>query len=103
MALVCAQLGLRFIAVMPEGVSNERVLMIQAYGGAIHIVSKQAGMRASIAKSEALAQEIGAFLPRQFPNPENAEAQEFGCSRLRTAQLSHQRKCFRAGRSAAHQ
>lgn len=27
MALVCAQLGMRFIAVMPEGVSNERVLI----------------------------------------------------------------------------
>ena len=32
MALVCAQLGMRFIAVMPEGVSNERVLIIRAYG-----------------------------------------------------------------------
>ena len=33
MALVCAQHGLRFAAVLPEGVSNERVLMIRAYGG----------------------------------------------------------------------
>ncbi len=40
MALVCAQLGLRFIAVLPEGVSNERVLMIRAYGGDIHFTPK---------------------------------------------------------------
>src|SRR5579872_6132446 len=33
LALACAQRGLRFIAVMPEGVSNERVLMIRALGG----------------------------------------------------------------------
>jgi cysteine synthase A len=30
LALACAQLGLRFVAVMPEGVSNERVLMKRA-------------------------------------------------------------------------
>jgi cysteine synthase A len=81
MALVCAQLGLKFIAVMPEGVSNERVLMIRAYGGTIHFVSGQAGMRGCIAESEALAAESGAFLPRQFSNPENAAAHEFGTAR----------------------
>jgi cysteine synthase A len=81
MALVCAQLGLRFMAVMPEGVSNERVLMIRAYGGTVHFVSRQAGMRGCIAESEALAQETGAFLPRQFSNPENAAAHQFGTAR----------------------
>ena len=30
MALACAQYGLRFTAVMPEGVSSERTLMIRA-------------------------------------------------------------------------
>jgi cysteine synthase len=55
--------------------------MIRAYGGAIHTVSRQAGMRGCIAKSEALAREMGAFLPRQFSNPENADAQEFGTAR----------------------
>jgi len=81
MALVCAQLGLRFIAVMPEGVSNERVLMIRAYGGAIHLAPRQAGMSGCIAQSEALAREMNAFLPRQFSNPENAQAQESGTAR----------------------
>src|SRR5436189_5581888 len=32
LALACAQLDLRFLAVMPEGVSNERGFMIRAYG-----------------------------------------------------------------------
>ena len=81
MALVCAQLGLKFIAVMPEGVSNERVLMIRAYGGTIHLASGQGGMGACIAESEALARETGAFLPRQFANPENAEAHQTGTAR----------------------
>jgi cysteine synthase A len=81
MALVCAQLGLRFIAVLPEGVSNERVLMIRAYGGDIHFTPKEGGIAGSLKESEILAAELGAFLPRQFSNPENAEAHEVGTAR----------------------
>lgn len=81
MALVCAQLGLRFLAVMPEGVSSERVLMIRAYGGEIHFCAKDAGVVGCIQESERLAKESGAFLPRQFANPENAEAHERGTAR----------------------
>ena len=81
MALVCAQLGLRFIAVLPDGVSNERVLMIRAYGGDIHLMPKAAGIVGCIRESERLASETGAFLPRQFSNPENAKAHELGTAR----------------------
>ena len=81
MALVSAQLGLRFIAVLPEGVSNERVLMIRAYGGEIHLTPKGTGIVGSIRESERLAAEMGAFLPRQFSNPENVEAHERGTAR----------------------
>ena len=38
-------------------------------------------MAGCIAESERLAAEIGAFLPRQFSNPENAEAHRFGTAR----------------------
>jgi cysteine synthase A len=81
MAMVCAQLGLKFIAVLPQGVCSERVRMIRAYGGVIHFAAKDAGMPGCIAESERLAAETGAFLPRQFSNPENAEAHQFGTSR----------------------
>jgi cysteine synthase A len=81
MAMVSAQLGLRFIAVLPEGVSNERVLMIRAYGGDIHFTPKEGGIVGSIRESERLAAERGAFLPRQFSNPENVEAHELGTAR----------------------
>lgn len=81
MALVSAQLGVRFIAVLPEGVSNERVLMIRAYGGEIHLTPKAAGILESIRESARLAAEMGAFLPRQFSNPENVEAHERGTAR----------------------
>jgi cysteine synthase A len=81
MALVCAQLGLKFVAVLPEGVSNERVLMIRAYGGDIHFTPRQDGIVGSIRESELLAAELDAFLPSQFSNPENAEAHQFGTGR----------------------
>ncbi len=76
MALACAQLGTRFIAVMPEGVSNERVLIIKGYGGEIRFTPKEAGILAAIAETERLAVEMNAFLPRQFANPDNAQAHQ---------------------------
>lgn len=82
LALACAQLGLRFIAVMPEGVSNERGLMIRAYGGEVRFSPRAAGIRGAIAETERLArQEPDVFLPRQFANRDNAEAHRLGTAR----------------------
>ena len=81
MALVCAQLGLRFIAVVPEGVSNERALIIRAYGGTVHFSNRDEGIRGCIRESERLAAQTDGFLPRQFANPENVEAHQFGTAR----------------------
>jgi cysteine synthase len=81
MALACAQLGIRFIAVLPEGVSSERVWMIRAYGGEIRLTPKALGIRGSIAETQRLAAELNAFLPRQFSNPENARAHAVATAR----------------------
>lgn len=81
MALACSQLGIRFIAVMPEGVSNERVLMIRAYGGEICLTPKSLGILGSIAETERLATECQGFLPRQFSNTDKAAAHRFGSAR----------------------
>src|SRR5438552_16485323 len=63
LALACAQLGLKFLAVMPEGVSNERVLIIRAYGGDVRFSPKAEGIRGAIAETERLARGGGVFLP----------------------------------------
>ncbi|HVW87445.1 MAG TPA: cysteine synthase family protein [Bryobacteraceae bacterium] len=81
MALACAQMGLRFLAVMPEGVSDERSLMIRAFGGEIRMTSRESGIRGAIAESERLGAELGAFLPRQFSNALNVEAHRLGTAR----------------------
>jgi cysteine synthase A len=81
MAMACAQLGLRFLAVMPEGVSNERVLIIKGYGGHVRFTDKAGGVRGAIAEAERLAATDGCFLPRQFSNPDNADAHRVGTAR----------------------
>lgn len=78
MALACAQMGFRFMAVMPEGVSDERTLMIRAFGGQIRMTPRGDGITGAIAESERLGAELGAFLPRQFSNILNVEAHRYG-------------------------
>jgi cysteine synthase A len=80
-ALACAQLGLKFLAVMPEGVSNERVFIIRAYGGEVQFTPADLGIRGAIAEVERLGKEAGVFLPKQFANPDNAEAHRLGTAR----------------------
>jgi cysteine synthase A len=77
MALACAQLGLSFVAVMPEGVSQERRLIIESYGGEVVFTNRSEGMRGALdgAAHEALAR--GAYLPLQFSNPDNAAAHRY--------------------------
>ena len=81
MALVCAQLGLRFTAVLPEGVSSERGLIIRAYGGVLRFTPRELGIRGAIAETERIAATEQAFLPRQFSNPDNALAHRMGTAR----------------------
>lgn len=81
LALACAQMGLRFLAVMPEGVSGERVFIIRAYGGEVLLTPQDAGIRGAIAEVERLGAEPGVFLPKQFANPDNAEAHRVGTAR----------------------
>src|SRR3954453_15575778 len=63
LALACAQLGLKFLAVMPEGVSSERTLIIRAYGGEVLLSPAAEGILGAIRETERIAAETGAFLP----------------------------------------
>lgn len=74
LAVVSAQMGLRFTAVMPEGVSEERTLIIRAYGGEVRFTPRALGIRGCLAEAERFAAETGAWYSRQFENPDNVEA-----------------------------
>jgi cysteine synthase A len=76
-AMACAAIGVRFIAVMPEGVSNERMLMIRRYGGEVVLTPHADGMAGALARAaEMSARDPHVFLPRKFANLENARAHE---------------------------
>jgi cysteine synthase len=76
-AMACAALGVRFVAVLPAGVSNERVMIIRRYGGEVALVPAEGGMAGAIAEAERrAAADHDVFLPRQFTNPDNAVAHE---------------------------
>lgn len=77
LAMVCAQKALRFTAFMPEGVSNERLLIIRSYGGQVVFTPKADGMGGAIAAAEELGRKKKAFLPRQFENLDNAAAHRY--------------------------
>ncbi len=75
LALICAVRGYRAIIVMPETMSEERKLLMRAYGAELVLTDGAGGMTAAIAKAEELAREIpDAFIPGQFVNPANPEA-----------------------------
>ena len=87
MALASAQLGLRFVAVMPEGVSRERRLIIEAYGGEVVFSAKAEGIRGALAEAERQAAVRGAYLPLQFSNPDNPAAHRYQTAQEIIAQI----------------
>jgi cysteine synthase len=74
LALGCAQMELKFLSVMPEGVSSERIFIIHSYSGEVKLTSGEDGIRGAIAEVERLGTEPDIFLPRQFADLDNVEA-----------------------------
>lgn len=71
-ALACSQMGLRFVAFIPDSATSERELIIRAYGGAVKRVS--GGMKAVVQAAQEASEAEGWFLGRQFANEDNTEA-----------------------------
>ncbi len=75
LASVAASRGYRVIIVMPETMSVERRMIMQAYGAELVLTEGALGMSGAIKCAYELAKEInGAFIPDQFENPANAKA-----------------------------
>lgn len=75
LASVAAARGYRCIIVMPETMSEERRILMKAYGAELVLTDGAGGMTAAIAKAEELAAEIpNSFVAGQFVNPANAKA-----------------------------
>lgn len=75
LAAVGASRGYRVIITMPDTMSIERRLLMEAYGAEVILTDGKLGMSGAIAKAETLAKEIpNSLLAGQFVNPANPEA-----------------------------
>lgn len=74
LALIGVKRGYRVILVVPEGYSQEKMMLMRALGGEVIITPRPEGMEAAIRKAYELAKEIPhSFVPQQFENPANPD------------------------------
>jgi len=74
-AMLAQLKGYKFMAVMPEYMSRERVQMMEAFGAEIVLTPAADGFAGTMAKLDELSREYpDAWLPRQFDNPDNTAA-----------------------------
>ncbi|WP_293768876.1 cysteine synthase A [uncultured Corynebacterium sp.] len=73
LALVGAARGYKVILTMPETMSNERKVLLRAYGAELILTPGAAGMQGAVDKAnEIVAERENAILARQFANEANA-------------------------------
>ena len=72
LAMVCAARGCRLV--MPETMSNERRMLLRAYGAELVLTPGPEGMLGAIRRAEEIvASDPNCFMPQQFNNPANPE------------------------------
>lgn len=72
LAMVCAARGYKCAVVMPDKVSQERKMLLRAYGAQVILTPGPAGMTGAIKKAEEMAAaDPRYFIPQQFTNPAN--------------------------------
>lgn len=75
LASVAASKGYRVIIVMPDTMSEERKILMRAYGAELVLSDGSLGMTGAIKKAEELAKEYkNSFIPAQFDNMSNPKA-----------------------------
>ncbi len=72
LAMVCAARGYRCVLTMPETMSQERRMLLRAFGADLILTPGSEGMAGAIAKAEELVASDSRYLmPQQFQNPAN--------------------------------
>ena len=74
LAMVCAARGYRCRLVMPETMSQERRILLRAYGAELVLTPGPEGMLGAIRRAEEIvASDPNCFMPQQFNNPANPD------------------------------
>jgi cysteine synthase len=74
LALIGANRGYHVILVVPEGFSQEKMMLMRALGGEVVTTPRPEGMEGAIRKAFEIAKNIpNSFVPQQFDNPSNPD------------------------------
>jgi cysteine synthase len=77
LAMISAARGYRCMLAMPEDMSTARQAILRAYGAELVLTPAQGAMRGAVDEAERiLARSDGAWMPRQFDNPNNPAIHE---------------------------
>ncbi len=72
LAIVGRVKGYKVVLTMPEGMSHERIQILQSFGAEVVLTSAKEGMVGAVEKArELVATMKDAFMPQQFTNPDN--------------------------------
>lgn len=76
LAGICKILGIKFIVIMPENMSLERINLMKIYGADVILTTKEEGMNGSINKALEIQKNyeknnVKTYMPDQFNNPNN--------------------------------
>ena len=72
LAIVGRVKGYKVLLTMPEGMSHERIQILQSFGAEVVLTSAKEGMVGAVEKArELVATMKDAFMPQQFTNPDN--------------------------------
>lgn len=75
LAAIGASKGYKVIIVMPDTMSEERIMLMRAYGAEVVLTDGKKGMQGSIDEAQRLSREYeNSFIPSQFDNPQNPQA-----------------------------
>ena len=73
LAMVGAARGYNVVLTMPETMSQERKMLLRAYGAELILTPGSGGMKSAVSKAEEIAAERGGVLARQFANEANPQ------------------------------
>ncbi len=97
-AMISAIEGYKFIAVMPESMSKERIEMMKAFGAEIILTPAKDDIAGAIRKyKEIVSKNPDAWLPKQFENPDNISAHREGLGKEIIEQTKGKIDAFIAG------